>query len=291
MSLKEELDHHDYVAEMRLMRADFSGSFLVVEGDTDCKVLDRFLDNESCDIVVVRGRNNVVQVTEQAIDDGIFGVLGLIDADFEEAGEEGDEIIVLDYHDLEMMILHTSAFGSFLAETAVNSKLEKFEKDKGKSVLEIVLDCCFPIACLRFVNDRHRLYLKFKGLKFENFFDIKSLVVDEKALLDCVLKNTPRSVNKQDLEKKLSVVRRQSRDLATFCNGHDATQVISLGLRECFASLVFRNGSPDPRASQAEIQKDLRLAFGRDEFVESGLFDKICRWQEANPPYTILRKV
>src|SRR6266446_4329608 len=105
--MRKEIDGHYVAAQIRLMRQVWKGSFLLLEGSTDAKVFDRFIDGSRCQIEIGFGKPNVHDAIELLEDEGFPGVVGVIDADFDRLTGTTyslDNLCITDVHDLDFMI-------------------------------------------------------------------------------------------------------------------------------------------------------------------------------------------
>ena len=162
--------------EIRLTRSQHSGSFLVVEGRDDRLFMQNFTDRSACNIVVAEGKENVCTVVSILDDDNFTGVLGLIDADFdriENVQSRGPNILMPEYHDLETMLLCSSALDRVLAEFGSQEKLATFEEE----VLEGLLSRALPLGYLRLYSARKSLNLRFDGMTYSAWVDRASFDV------------------------------------------------------------------------------------------------------------------
>ena len=103
--------------------------------------MERFTCHAMCNIVVAQGKQNVCEVIRILEDDNFPGALGLIDADFdriEDSQNRDSNILMPEYHDLEMMLMCSPALDRVLVEFGSEHKLEKFRGDGLGSVVKII---------------------------------------------------------------------------------------------------------------------------------------------------------
>ena len=72
---------------VRMMRSAFSGSILLVEGESDSRFWRSRIDQERCRIEVGEGRSNVAGAMSQLDEARFRGAVGLLDADYERLEE------------------------------------------------------------------------------------------------------------------------------------------------------------------------------------------------------------
>ncbi len=111
----------DLVAEVLLTKNTPKAFVVIVEGATDCRLFRRFFIPSECEILIGRGKANVVGAIEQLDGLGTPGIVGIVDADFwavENSHPGSGNLFVTDFHDAEIMILCSCAFDRFLEENA-----------------------------------------------------------------------------------------------------------------------------------------------------------------------------
>ena len=105
--------------DVRMTRAQFSGSFLIVEGKTaDFRFYRRFIDEQRCQIVPAHGKTNACDAITILEEDEFPGVLALVDADFwrlEGIDTPSSNVFLTDSHDLESMIVKSQALEKVLS--------------------------------------------------------------------------------------------------------------------------------------------------------------------------------
>lgn len=269
---------------IRLNRAVDNRSVLVVEGSDDRKLYERFVADAHCKVFPVRGKPNVVAVIDSLSSSQFEGVLGIVDSDFDriihgQPQNAGSHIVQGDYHDLETMMIHSSALEVVLQELGSPSKLSGLSS----SPRDLLLQAAIPVGALRLTSSQLGLNLRFDGLKLRKFVDPDTFVTDLGKLVDTVLKHSQR----QDLSAETVVVSVENilnlrHDPWELCVGDDLVDTLRLGLRRKFAS---------QRASEVaseRLKASLRMAFSPEEFFNLGVVDRIREWERKNYPYTVL---
>src|SRR5713226_852276 len=141
-------------------------SFLIVEGETDRKLYETYIDTNKCEITVAVGRDNVKEVLLLLEKDTFPGVLAIVDADFdmlEEKFPATQNLLFTDTHDLETMIIKSSALEKVLSEFGSTDKIATFKQTYGKNIRTTLIECGTPIGYLRWVSLREGLSLSFEG--------------------------------------------------------------------------------------------------------------------------------
>jgi hypothetical protein len=286
--LREYLTGTIVANAVRLARTQYSGSFLIVEGDTDARLYKKFVDNSQCRVIVAHNKGNAVDALFILEEDAFSGVLAIVDADFdvlEEKASSSHNLLFTDTHDLETMMLKSPALDYVLDEFGSQGKMRAFVEKDGRSIRAALLECGLPVGYLRWVSLRHSLFLTFEGLDFEKFVDRTKLTTDISKLIKTVKdKSQKQAVAESDLHNKMEHLKNASHDPYHVCCGHDLVCILSL-------SLCKTVGSHNTRAVEPEmLEKLLRLAYERSFFSKTDLYAFIQRWEEANLPFVVLSK-
>jgi hypothetical protein len=268
--------------EIRMKRSQLPGSFLVVEGRDDRLFCERFVD-ASVNIVVAEGKEDVSEVIRILDEDHFPGVIGMVDADFDRI--EGNEwasanLILLDTHDLETMLIRSSALDRVLVEFGSREKIETF----GRDVREALIVAAIPIGCLRLHSQRAELNLRFQGITYSRCINQQSLEMNWTALIDEVKNRSQRpELSSDELDAAIRTLKFLEYDPWQICSGHDLVSILSVGLRRILGT------NSAAAVSDEVLRRSLRLAYHDNEFSNSQLAARFREWEVLNPGYRILR--
>ena len=272
--------------EVRMMRTEHKGTLLIVEGDTDTRTYRNVVDQEKCRIVIAQGRPNAIGALEILDADGFRGVLAILDSDFsrlEGAVSLSRNALLTDLHDLECMMIASPAFTRVLDEFAMPGRVEEFEKRVRCNVALALARSASAIGYLRWLSLRGNLGLKFEGLSFGKFLNQDDLLVDPQELVKAVRDHSQRhDLKESDLLSGVESLGAPGHDPWQVSCGHDVLDILSFGLRRVLAS---RNQADVKREA---LERSLRLAYERSYFAQTGLYQNIRLWEEANSPYRVL---
>jgi len=101
--VKNYLNAHSVANTIRMSRSQHAGAFLIVEGDSDVRVFNRFVDSK-CRIISAKNKENAVAALDILSKDKFKGVLAVVDADFwhwEGKKIDNPDLLLTDTHDLE----------------------------------------------------------------------------------------------------------------------------------------------------------------------------------------------
>jgi len=102
--MKSYITPHTIANNVRMHRTQFSGSYLIVEGDKDARVYKNYTDTAKCHVVIAIGKENAVGALNILEQDSFDGVLAIADADFdflEKKIYSSRNLILTNNHDLE----------------------------------------------------------------------------------------------------------------------------------------------------------------------------------------------
>lgn len=275
--------------EIRLHRAVFSGCFLLVEGVQDANLFEKFVQRESCFIQTCNGKPNLVDAISILDEDCVPGILGVCDRDFGEIlGYEPKKgtIVYTDENDIEIMILCSTALRNILIEFGVNDKIKEIESAVGKPIEEQIFEVASFLWAMRLISYRERLKLSFKGMRY--CFEPRTFKLDKVQTVHHILKKSDKlnEIEKSDLLSRIQKEQEKRKDSRKICCGHDCVRILGQAFRNSIGNLEnFKN-----QEGANHLSKILRLAYGHEEFIQTGLYAFISSW-EVDSGYKVLRNV
>ena len=285
--MKQFLTPHDIANTIRMMRPQFAGAVMIVEGDSDARVYGRFIGEEFCRIIPAHGKSNVLIAMGILERTAFIGVLAIIDSDFNrlDSSEPASEnVLMTDTHDLETLIVHSEALDTVLSEFGSDIRLKRL----GKSVRDVLLKAALPIGYLRWISSskQDNLSLRFKDASFTRVVKTrnKTMITD----IDDVLTETKKqshntSFDKNELKAKIvELLKRGDHDPWQVCRGHDMIHILTIGLK-----MVFGNRNAK-YVSYEQVDRIMRIAFGYAEFSQTLLYESLKKWETNNPDFRIL---
>lgn len=271
--------------EIRMLRTQWPGAFLLVEGSSDRAFFRRFVDSRWCRVQVLDGKDNVLAVQRILNESSFPGALGVVDADFwvlDGFPLDIENVVATDVHDLEMLLIRSPALDHVLRELGSEPKIDRLRERFKQEVRDLLLTRAVPIGLLRWCASHERLRLNFDGLAFSRFTDRDTLEVNEDRLVEVLRTRSPgASLSAVQLHSRLAERKKLQPDLYQLCCGHDVTELLSLGLRKLLGSRDARDVAPDA------LERSLRLAYEVSYFLGTRLAAEIRAWEAANPNYRV----
>jgi hypothetical protein len=197
------IDGYYVAAQVRLIRQVHKGTVLILEGDTDARAIESFVDGKLCDIEIAFGKTNVLDALDRLEDEAFAGVVGIIDADFDRLRGKSyqvENLCVTDTHDLDLTIFASPAFDRYMAEHADRNLLKGAFGSDLMLVRQKVLDASLPFACCRYTSECRGFYLLFKDLSYDQFVSVEDLSVDSDALLSELISRSRTRCTVPDLK-------------------------------------------------------------------------------------------
>ena len=273
--------------DIRMTRSQFTGSFMIVEGETaDLRVYRRFISPEFCQIIPAHGKENAIQSLEILEDEGFAGIFAIVDADFWRI--EGVEplsvnIFITDSHDLETMILKSPALEKLLDEFGSTSKIASIIQQREADVRQILLDIGRPIGYFRWISQRYDFSLTFNDIVYSQFINNRTLVLGINKMISTVKNKSSRhDLDEKYLQNLIDEITDEEHDSWDVCSGHDLVRILSLGLRRTF-------GSNQPNEVRPEmLEKFLRTGYEAVYFYTTQLYQSFKNWESSNSPFQIL---
>lgn len=267
MNMKECLSKTDVIGSIRYQLRHPSGDskvWVIVEGETDQKLFTKLVDGDYVEVEISHGGLSSLLDIVSVLLKETNRILGVRDADFlhlEGEKETSRNIFLTDFHDVELMIISCdNAYRSVVAEY-LNRENDPL------SLREKILKSNAFIGGLRWINDTDCLELNFHGLGFGNFYNGKTVVLDEEKCLRVVLERSPNKKKVISKEEILLKIKKVS-DFLNLCTGHD--------FQKAFALCV--NSNSKKRISDVDIGKAFRLAYGFEDFKKSNLYRQLKEW-------------
>ena len=273
--------------QVEFERDAHSGAILIVEGDSDSNFFKTIIDESQCKIVVAFGKENATGAISKLNGDNISGVLCIVDSDFTMlgvgAGEKIDNVVVTDFHDIEIMLVESESFDKLVDEFASKEKIKKIAST-GRSVRDVIYKAATVVGAFRFLSLVKKLSLDFNKVEENNynFVCMKSLKCNVVSLINSVrAASNTLCFKTDDIAKEIDEILAQDHDRRHLCCGHDVCGIISRALRRVI-------GSHDEKAvAKNNIERILRIGYEKRFFEATQLCGNIKDWQTKNSDYVV----
>jgi len=138
------------------------------------------------------------------------------------------------------------------------------------------------MGLLRLINYRRRGNLDFEGVRMERFVDKQNLKIVVAKMIRTVVNNTKQCrFADPEISAWINDLARLDWDCKQLCTGHDAVQILAVGLRKALGSC--RKGVAEP----SNLESVLRASYDSSDFRRSRLFRDARTWTERNAPFRV----
>lgn len=286
--MKGYLNATRLVTKLKMLRSGKkSKSFLIVEGITDLRFYSKFIASSACEVLIADSKENVKTCITSCNQEGIPGIIGIVDADFLRLEEEElkiENLYLTDEHDLECMLVHSPAYENIIIEYAEPNKYARFQGRKQQNVRDLLLRNASYIGFLRRYSLEHNLGLRFHGLDFTTFVSKNGLEVDKGTLVRQVLLLSKRlnTYDADELIAQLDLVDELKEERWQLCCGHDLVELLTLGLINIFGDYNAKT------LFSGQLEGSFRLAYTSRYFESTALYAALVEWENSHKPYQIL---
>ena len=275
--MREYLTSDDICNQVSMMRSLFDGVVLLVEGVTDQRLFEKFIDKDSTSIIVGHSKDNVRNTVNTMSGKRRDGrVIGIMDSDLD--GLRGKTVSPPLFHtdcrDMEMMVIRSNSLDDVLDEYCDMELLSRFQENIGQ-VRDVLVSASYPIGLLMWISQRERLNLSFKDLDFERFVNPRTLSLDAHTMVADVISNSNSCrISRKRLLQMLDDEASSLDDLWAVARGHDTVDILLIGLKRNFGSFNSRY------LTEGELGGALRLAFSDQDFIKTRLYADTSSWAE-----------
>ncbi|MDR1180868.1 MAG: DUF4435 domain-containing protein [Bacteroidales bacterium] len=278
LDLKNNISATDKIDEIRLALNSETGNqiiWVLVEGEDDCKIYPKFLDEIKASVEFVSGGKGQLMIALNALAKETKQVIGIQDADFLHIDKNYPAVTNLfytDYHDIEMTML---SFDEVRCNFFTEYRMLKKRYD---NIWQNVLQESSYIAYIRWYNEKNNCKIRFSELGYgDNLTEMSDgkISLKNKDLLQTLnarSQNKTEELTGENIDKFITI--NKTDDLLNLCNGHDITALLSLII--------------GGRVSHKEFCRHLRLSFTFQHFSQTRLYSEIAGWQ-IKYGYSILK--
>ncbi|KAB2954147.1 DUF4435 domain-containing protein [Heliorestis acidaminivorans] len=288
--MREYLNATRLVTKLKMLRSLYKKTaFLIVEGVSDARLYGKFMNKQSCHIIVGENKQNILGALTRLEEEKFIGFLAIVDLDYDYQQKEekrNPNLFYTDSHDLETLLLNSSALDNVLVEYGDEKKINHLEQKSEKRLVDIIAGSAATVGYLRWCSLEKKLAFRFENLDFSAFICERTLEVDEDLMLKYVLKNSKRPVPVEEelLDTWLREYKERKYNPWMVCSGHDAVRILLLGLLNFFGAYNAK------KLTANTLEGSLRLAYTFDDFRETELYFLISQWEAKNEPFAILKQ-
>lgn len=268
-----------------MRRALFSGAFLFVEGESDERLFRRFVVASSSQLIIAFSRANAIEACRILHESGFDGVIGIVDSDFDfldDVHPPAPNIFYTDCHDIECLMLRSSAFETVLSQYVSNDKISTWIASNGPDIRNHLLQGSMVMGSLLRHSNAAKLNLTFNSMEVKEFIDINTLAIDRTEYVRHIKNKSGRHdiADIMLLEAIDCILGKGPEHWYVTC-GHHYVLILGYALRKALGTCDALDVTPE------RIEQSLRLAYSFDEFRGTALYADIKAWQVSHSPFII----
>lgn len=285
--MREFLTSDDICNQISMMRTTYPHTILVVEGVTDQRLFEKFIDKDNVWLVQAHSKDKVKSTIrcmyEKRKDKKIIGIVDP-DLDLVNGRKAKHPIYYTDCRDMEMMLIQSNAFNDVIDEYADHETIQS-KNLSTKSIRESIISSSANLGKLMKISSDIGARLCFKDLDFKQFINTRTISCDSKRMIDCVVSNT---INCKMDRRTLYDLFDKEPDYSPWIisRGHDAVKIFVLVLTREIGSFNARY------LNDGELGGALRLAFSDQDFMNTSLYRETESWSEktGNPLWNMVNR-
>ncbi|WP_042407528.1 hypothetical protein [Streptacidiphilus carbonis] len=270
----DDLDGDDLYAELIMLRSNDLRAFIVLEGPTDCHVLDEFVNDEHFTTVPALGKDRALGAIARLDEGTVLDVFALLDRDWVGILEEGvkrSEVAYTDFYDMDACIFFTPGVYEKLAATFCTDHTFK-RGAPGCSHHDIstaCVDLALAVGVLRFISSREGLGLALRKFPLDQVANVHNGSIDLGKLITIACRKADK--NPDDYPSLLDTLQRELaaiKEPRRYCSGHDLAKAFHLVAKRRWATKIGAD----------VIERSARAAYGRDHFEQGGIYRSTNHW-------------
>ena len=283
MAFREESeDLYTLVSEFKMDKH----ATVLVEGETDVLLYEKFLDTTICRLYPLQGKEKVKDIINLISKDGIERICAIIDADLDHitGAEYINNIFITDGHDAEIMMFLSDAFVRVIKEyyqSKYCSESSEIIKTRAK-----LISLALPLSYMRLLSLKNALNFAFKpdnetskcfpyGKIIEaNNKKLEHLAISKLIQVVCSYNNNQGAGKDQkQMEVQLTELMKKKYEEKQILHGHDLMNIIALSLKYYGKSNKKKNEADD-------IETAFRLAYSIDYFKTTTLYSALEQYSK-----------
>ncbi|MBN1882612.1 MAG: DUF4435 domain-containing protein [Deltaproteobacteria bacterium] len=201
----EKMHYKDIITEITMLRNSFDGIFVLVEGINDMVVYRNFFKEGKVIIRYTDGKENVVKIVENLNESGIQGVIGIIDADYDNYfGKQYsiDNLFQTDGYDLETMVFFSPAFDKVISIYCNKERIKRFENKCKKKLKDTIIGHARSVGFFRLLSFNFKL--NFNNIEYGYFIKSNGKYLDKEKMIKAIsFKSNPTKITIKSVISKL----------------------------------------------------------------------------------------
>lgn len=272
---RNDISYQDKLNELRLDIAHPNSAginFILVEGESDIRLFRKFFNLDKCKVENIPGGNLKLEECVNTLIHHHSLIVGIRDSDFiqlEEIEFNEENILLTDYHDIEMTIIsHIPTLNALMFEYT------KAPVEQHLEIRDKVINSIASLSCLKWLNFRENLKFQFRP-GFQDLISFTDVDINIQEYISRVLSKSPNAqiTDIEVLSKEIESLKALNPDFLQLTNGHDLLKAFAMYFREVEGQRGLKG---------EQIESSLRMVYDKEAFSQTLLFQSLSEWQEKN---------
>ena len=278
------------IANAIMLDTTYSNFYALVEGVKDSKLFRKFFHKDNVRIKETFGCDKLRECKAILEQRGYLNFFGIIDRDFHEilgTTPIEDNLFIVDHHDMEVMMVNSTALDNMLSVFTTHEKISSFESTKRNSLLNIVFEIACNIGSLKLANRIYDLGLVFKPedvngnqIAYNKFISVNLDFLGVDIMVDKIIdysRNKSDDIKPRDeIISRYNEVKLNNYNRSHLSNGHDISNILYIFLKKtmkCNNKML---------ADFNSIEDSLILAYEFEDFQMTSLYNDIEAFASRN---------
>lgn len=289
VDIKKYQNEYTFAASIAMGISGHKDTYVVVEGPTDEALFSELL-NDRVRFHVAEGKTRVVAIIKLLEGYEIKRSFGIVDADYWPL--TGDmpnlpNLFITDTTDVESLVVRSEAFRKTVKNYCNSQFIEELLRQKGLEgqlvVRDLLVNGAAKLGYIRYMSQKEKKSIDFKGVDFSSFVDIQTLTVDDKKLCDFL--DSSGIVTRSLAAEWIDLYAKGAGDPWQFACGHDIVSLMVLALRQ--SRLGWRQNRDS--YNKDDIEAGLRQAYETRHFRATCLCRNIEDWAHRSLGASLVR--
>lgn len=275
------MEHYDgdmLYSEILITKNVSTRIIMLVEGDSDCTILDPHIDETSCETLAGHSKSAVLEAIDLVALTGVADIIALVDRDWYGFGDEKPAnklLFITEHYDLDATVILAEGLVHRMALAMSDKECVRqlTTRLRVSDVREALVVLSLPLGVLRFESRRNDYQLKLRNLPMGNFLSHDTPAIDLDRLLSIAIQRSPRGKcpSPDSIKTLMSATIRAIVDAEMYCSGHDMAAILGCIIRKSWNRSI----------SNGTLECALRGAFRTEDLAMCSFYDEISAWAFA----------
>ena len=275
-------------------RHGINSSIVLVEGEDDVTFFSNLIDINSAILCNAFGKPRAIQTLLILRKRNANGIVIVLDKDYDQfCGRllDDPDILYLDTHDVETLLLSSNAIRKFLLSLLPSDKLFYAENFLKETLTLLTTNGVF-IGKVRIIFEMENINIDFSNTNFFHISKSTGRINEEEYITEIISKNGDCPLSKTEIYEKISELNLEGENAWMICHGHDTIyilqKIIPITLNGLLNTSEIEILKKNELINCAKITHSLILSYESSDFLRTKIYQGINSWERRNPPFVIL---